>query len=75
MASADSANDRTSLRLDAAVLVVLIIAAVALPRWRLWIFLVAVIPVVGELIRWRRARRAEDQTWHPLRPDSPDDRA
>jgi hypothetical protein len=71
MASADPANDRTSLRLDAAVLVILIIAAITLPTWRLWVFLVAVIAVVGELVRWRRAHKAEDRTWRPLRSDTP----
>lgn len=49
---------------------VLVALAVAYPTQRFWVFLVIVIASAGELIRWRRARRAGDDGWRPLRPAS-----
>lgn len=58
------------LAVNLATAVVLLAVATAYPAWRIWVALVAVAAVVGELIRWRRARRDGDTDWEPLRPSS-----
>ena len=56
------------LAVNLATAVVLVAIAIALPPWRPWVALVAIVAPVGEIIRWRRARRSGETSWEPLLP-------
>jgi hypothetical protein len=54
------------------VVALLFVAAVASghPFWLFCAALLVTVAVVGEGLRWNRARVARDRTWRPLRPDA-----
>ena len=67
MGAVGSGNHRTSPLVNVVAFTALVALAAASPSWRPWVFLVGVVALAGELIRWRRARRRHDPTWRPLR--------